>query len=309
MIYSIKFNRAIICPMTFFSVIIPTYNRSHLVIDAIDSVLAQTYPHFEVILVDDGSTDNTEQAIKDKYASAMQLIYFKKKHEERGAARNFGLKHAKGDYAVFLDSDDFMQPHYLETLNETIIQHPEVKLLAAKYSFDRTGKSHPSLQNIAEGWYDQSLFLKGSILGCNFCVRIKDRSLELFHTDRVLALTEDWLFLLENLADNKIFIKDKICLTMRQHDQRSIRDNKKVIEARKKGARWILNNLELSPAKEKTLIAWSHYFCGVHQYLDFKRWPAAKEAISAIKENGLETRFWLLLIKSIVGRKLIEVIR
>jgi glycosyltransferase involved in cell wall biosynthesis len=191
---SSKFNEPNFYPMTFFSIIIPTYNRAHLVIGAIDSVLSQSYPHFEVIIVDDGSTDDTEQVIRDRYALDQKLIYFKKKHEERGVARNFGLKHAKGDYAVFLDSDDWMKTHYLETLNKVIVEYPEVKLLAAKYSFDKSGKSNSFLQNLAEGWYDQSLFLRGSIIGCNFCIKIKDHSFKLFHGDRVLALAEDWLF-------------------------------------------------------------------------------------------------------------------
>jgi glycosyltransferase involved in cell wall biosynthesis len=295
--------------MTFFSVIIPTYNRAHLVIEAIDSVLSQSYSHFEVIVVDDGSTDNTEQVIRDRYFSHQKLIYFKKQHEERGVARNFALKHAKGDYAVFLDSDDLMKPHYLQTLNNIIVEHPQVKLLAAKYSFDKSGKSHPFLQDLAEGWYDQSLFLRGSILGCNFCIKIKDHPFKLFHGDMVLAFTEDWLFLLENLADNKIFIKDEICIIMREHEGRSIHNNRKVIEARRKATDWILRNLKFSPANRRTLIAWSHHFCGVHEYLDYKRKPALNEAMAALKEIIFQKHFWLLFVKSIVGRKLIKAIR
>jgi hypothetical protein len=202
-----------------------------------------------------------------------------------------------------------MKTHYLETLNKIIVEYPEVKLLAAKYSYDKSGKSNSNLQNLAEGWYDQSLFLRGSIIGCNFCIKIKDHSFKPFHGDRVLALTEDWLFLLENLADNKIFIKDEVCITMRQHDERSIHDNRKVIEARRKGTDWILRNLKFSSADKKTLIAWSHHFCGVHEYLDYKRRPAMNEAIAAIKEIILQKHFWLLFVKSILGKKLIKAIR
>jgi hypothetical protein len=86
-------------------------------------------------------------------------------------------------------------------------------------------------------------------------------------------------------------------------------NNQKVIEARKKATDWALNKLELSPSKKKTLMAWSHYFCGIHEYLDFKRGAAVKEAITAIKGDGLQKHFLLLLAKSIVGRKLIKAIR
>jgi GalNAc5-diNAcBac-PP-undecaprenol beta-1,3-glucosyltransferase len=297
--------------MIFFSVIIPVYNRSHLLSETIDTVLAQTYPHFEIIIVDDGSTENIKKVLDDKYNNEPRVKYFRKQNEERGAARNFGLKQAKGDYAVFFDSDDFMKPHYLEMLGKIIAENPGVKLLATKYNYDNNGKAeyHPYLQHLAEGWYDQDLFLKGNILACNYCVRTKDPDLKLFPPQRELASMEDWLFLLANLDSNKIFIKDEICVTMRQHDERSMSNNQKVIEARKKSIDWILDNLKLSRESKKTLIAWSHYFCGVHEYLYFNRVAAVKEAMAAMKGIGLNKSVLLLLGKSIVGRKLIKAIR
>ena len=297
--------------MIFFSIIIPVYNRSHFLAETIDTVLAQTYPHFEIIIVDDGSTENIKKVLDDKYSNERGIKYFYKQNEERGAARNFGLKQAKGDYAVFFDSDDFMKPQYLETLNKIIVENPGVKLLAAKYNYDKNGKTeyHPFLQPLAEGWYDQNLFLKGNILACNYCVRIKDNDFKFFPAERELASMEDWLFLLENLANDKIYIKDEICISMRQHDERSMSNNQKVIKARQKANDWILKRLSLSTAAKRTLLAWSHYFCGIHEYLDFKRGAAAKEAMSAIKGDGLQKHFLLLLIKSIAGRKFIRAIR
>lgn len=297
--------------MTFFSVIIPVYNRSHLLGETIDTVLAQTYPHFEIIIVDDGSKEDIKAVLDGKYSNETRLNYFRKQNEERGAARNFGLNHAKGDYAVFFDSDDFMRPHYLETLKKIITEYPHVKLLAAKYNYDNNGKTeyHPLLKNLPEGWYTQDLFLKGNILACNYAIKLKDHLFKYFPPERELASMEDWLFLLDNLTGDKIFIKDVICVTMRQHDERSMSNNQKVIEARRKATTWVLNKLELSLSKKKILIAWSHYFCGVHEYLDHKRSASVREALRAIKENGLQKSFVFLLAKSIVGRKLIKAIR
>jgi len=297
--------------MTFFSVIIPVYNRSHLLGETIDTVLAQTHPHFEIILVDDGSKEDIKAVLDKKYSHEPRLHFFRKQNEERGAARNFGLRQAKGDYAVFFDSDDFMKPHYLETLQKIITQYPDVKLLAAKYNYDNNGKTehHPFLKGLTEGWYDQDLFLKGNILACNYAIKIKDHPFKYFPPERELASMEDWLFLLENLANDKIYIKDEICVTMRQHDERSMSNNQKVIEARRKATDRALKKLELSPSRKKTLIAWSHYFCGVHEYLDHKRGAAMSEAMKAIKGNGLNKSFFLLMAKSIVGRKLIKAIR
>ena len=297
--------------MIFFSVIIPTYNRAHLISNTIDSVLAQTHPHFELIIVDDGSTDNTKHVVADRYGNNPVVIYFYKQNEERGAARNYGLKQAKGDFVIFFDSDDLMKPDYLETINKIIIENPKVKLLATKYNYDNSGNvgNHPALLNLKEGWYDQSFFLKGNILACNYCIRIKDHNYKLFPPERELASMEDWLFLLENLEENKIFIKDKICVTMRQHDERSMSNNQKVIEARIKATDWALDKIKLSAADQRTLIAWSHYFCGIHQYLDHKRGASIKEAVTAIQGDGFQKKFLFLLIKSIVGRKLIRAIK
>ena len=240
-----------------------------------------------------------------------KVKYFHKQNEERGAARNFGLQRARGDYAVFFDSDDLMKPHYLEVLNKTINEHPGVKLLAGKYNYINKGEteSNAALQDLPEGWYGQALFLKGNILACNYCIRIKDNDFNYFPPERELASMEDWLFLLANLGKNKIFIRDEICVTMRQHDERSMNNNQKVIGARKKATNWVLKNIELSAAERKTLIAWSHYFCGVHEYLDHKRGASISEAITVIKKDGPKKSFLFLLAKSIVGRKLIKTIR
>lgn len=296
--------------MIFFSVIIPTYNRAKLITETIDSVRAQTFPHFEIILVDDGSTDDTGKLIQQHFGQEDRIRYFYKPNEERAAARNFGLRQARGDYAVFFDSDDIMQPHYLATLQSIIAEYPGVKLLAAKYNYTNNGQTeyHPQLNSLAEGWYGQELFLTGNILACNYAIKRKDHHFSYFPPDRELASMEDWLFLLENLAGNKIFIKDEICVTMRQHEERSMQNNRQVIEARKKATEWVLNYIDLSPSNKKKLIAWSHYFCGIHQYLDHKRQAAIKEAVKAIRKGGLNRSFLLLLVKSVVGRKLIKTI-
>ena len=68
----------------------------------------------------------------------------------------------------------------------------------------------------------------------------------------------------------------------------------KVIEAIRKATNWALSNLQLTDNKKKTLIAWSHYFCGIHEYLDHKRGASMKEAIAAIKKDGLH-KFFLIL--------------
>lgn len=89
------------------SVIIPTYNRAHLVGRAIQSVLNQTYKDFELIIVDDGSTDNTEDIIKKYQKKDERIKYIRRKKNKGGSvARNTGINAAIGEYIAFLDSDD-----------------------------------------------------------------------------------------------------------------------------------------------------------------------------------------------------------
>src|ERR1044071_9472053 len=109
-----------------FSIIMPVYNREGIVEQTIQSVLRQSYRDYELIIVDDGSTDNTEEVIKN--ISDEKISYYKIKNSERGAARNFGVKKAKNDYVAFLDSDDLLYPHHLSVAYQNIdtLKCPEV---------------------------------------------------------------------------------------------------------------------------------------------------------------------------------------
>ncbi|HZF73410.1 MAG TPA: glycosyltransferase family A protein, partial [Gemmatimonadaceae bacterium] len=86
------------------SIVIPCYNRAHIVRETIDSVLAQTYRNFEVILIDDGSTDNTREVVSSY--DDRRIRYFYKANGGLSAARNSGLDSARGEFVAFLDSDD-----------------------------------------------------------------------------------------------------------------------------------------------------------------------------------------------------------
>lgn len=101
-----------------FSIIIPTYNRAAFLPKAIESVLEQTYTDWELIIVDDGSTDNTKDVVSQYGDSRIKYLY--QKNAERSAARNNGIAHAKGECVCFLDSDNYMLPDRLEKLADSI---------------------------------------------------------------------------------------------------------------------------------------------------------------------------------------------
>lgn len=112
------------------SVIIPTYNRAGYLREAIDSVIAQSYRHVEILVVDDGSTDNTRELVHN-YTSNIRYIY----QENKGpsAARNNGIKNANGHFIAFLDSDDLWHPDKLAKQVAAFIKNPSLGLLATGY--------------------------------------------------------------------------------------------------------------------------------------------------------------------------------
>lgn len=290
----------------FFSVIIPVYNRKHFIKRVIDSVLQQSYTHFELLIIDDGSSDGTGEYIAATY-NDKRIKYFFKKNEERGAARNFGLEKAMGDYAVFMDSDDVMENFYLLVLSDIIKEHPGQDFLAAKYDFEFSdGRRAPStIHTLKEGFYDFKFFLEGNVLACNFCIKIKDAAYKKFPPERELASMEDWLFVLLNTQTRPIFIKDIICVHMKEHEGRSMAQNELVIRARKKATEWIMKHMTLSNTEQKILKTWSHYFCGIHEYVENNKKQAINESLSAMRLGGFNPKFILLFFKSIIGRNLI----
>lgn len=109
------------------SVIIPTYNRATLLCDAINSVFAQSYTNFELIVIDDGSTDNTDAIINSFQDD--RLVYVRQENNGRSAARNKALSMASGRYIAFLDSDDLYLPDKLERQVNYMATHPSIGML------------------------------------------------------------------------------------------------------------------------------------------------------------------------------------
>ena len=118
------------------SVIIPTYNRAPLVEEAIRSALAQDFKDFELVVVDDGSTDGTRQTLK-RYADSIAILH----QENRGvsSARNAGIKHSQGAYISFLDSDDLWLPGKLSTQVSFFETHPQALICQTEEIWLRKG--------------------------------------------------------------------------------------------------------------------------------------------------------------------------
>ena len=109
------------------SVIIPTYNRKDYVQEAIDSVLAQTFTDYEIIVVDDGSTDGTGEVLQAKYGDRIRYVW--QENQGESVARNRGIEMAQGEYIALLDSDDLWLPEKLEKQVAYLEAHPDVGMV------------------------------------------------------------------------------------------------------------------------------------------------------------------------------------
>lgn len=115
-----------------FSVIIPYYKKRKYIERCINSVLAQTYQHFEIILVDDGSNDDIAELINKKYSEKVHLI--QQQNQGVSAARNTGIVNATQDYIAFLDADDYWSPAYLNAVKNVLDNDIDTKIVGVNYA-------------------------------------------------------------------------------------------------------------------------------------------------------------------------------
>jgi glycosyltransferase involved in cell wall biosynthesis len=119
------------------SVIIPTYNRSQTLPRALDSVIAQSYKAAEIIVVDDGSSDDSAAMIENNYP---QVTLIRQHNKGVSAARNTAIKHAQSDWIALLDSDDEWLPHKLETIRQAYLKNPQQILFHSDELWIRNGR-------------------------------------------------------------------------------------------------------------------------------------------------------------------------
>lgn len=208
-------------PDILFSVIIPTYNRENFIIKTIHSVLSQTYTNFELIIVDDGSTDNTEKVIKcikDK-----RIKYFKKENEERGATRNYGTNKAKGDYITFLDSDDLLYSKYLEEANSFIKKNKSINIFHQLFEVKNNSGRLIQSADYSNSNVFKSLIKKGNFMACQGVFLKADfAKSNLFIEDKNLAGSEDYELWLRISTTTNIVINPVVTSALIDHSERSV---------------------------------------------------------------------------------------
>jgi glycosyltransferase involved in cell wall biosynthesis len=216
--------------MPYFSVVIPTYNRADIISATILSVIKQSHIDWELIIIDDGGSDNTKDVVNSFKDS--RIKYFWKSNGERGAARNFGTQKAKGDYVFFLDSDDILYPthlqHAFKKINE--LDHPEFFHSRYEELFEDKKVQVDKLDQ--DNIWDR--IKKQNKIGCPFFLRHDIGLLYPFSENRELKIGEDWLIVLKVGLKFKLNISNEVTMGVVQHDNRSMKllDYKDVLKSR-----------------------------------------------------------------------------
>ncbi len=145
--------------MRFYSIIIPVYNRPEEIKELLESLTKQTYKHFEVIVVEDGSKDSAEHIVKS-FQDRLTVNYFYKENTGQGLSRNYAYERAAGDYFIVFDSDCLIPSHYLQTVESRL----NTDYLDAFGGPDRADTSFTPVQK-AISYSMTSLFTTGGIRG------------------------------------------------------------------------------------------------------------------------------------------------
>lgn len=229
-----------------FSIVIPTYNREHFIEDTLESVFAQSYPHYEVIVVDNCSTDDTKRVLGPHIESGRIRFFENDTNRERAYSRNVGFEKATGDFVTLLDSDDFMYTDNLADAASFSAQNPSVKCFQNLYELvDETRKVIYRYKLPALG--DQLKAISSlNFMSCigNFIHRDVYRNYK-FDTAKDLTGGEDWEFWLRVLADHKVARIEKINSGILHHTGRSI--NNQSVESMERGLTYMIGKLRSDP--------------------------------------------------------------
>ena len=285
------------------TIIIPTYNRANRLIQTIHSVTKQRYPNFELIIVDDGSTDNTSSVVKS--FTDNRIHYFYKPNEERAIARNFGISKAKGNYITFLDSDDGLYPHFLEEAASLIREKDNPEWLHLAYEIiDEKGKILRR-ENQRLGNINQSL-LTGNHLSCIGVFLRKDiAKTNPFNQDPDIIGSEDYLLWLQLSRRYTLHYSNRISAYITQHSDRSVTgfDSQK-LQTRVDKSIFYIQQMGFNNQELKIIKAHRYLYLALHLAMagsKLKSAQALKKSLQLKPELLLSRKFLAILRRLVVS--------
>jgi glycosyltransferase involved in cell wall biosynthesis len=235
----------------FFSIVIPTYNREDLIFETLETVFNQSLQNFEIIVVDNASTDDSVLKLRKLESEGKIRLIVNEKNMERSFARNVGMKAANGKYLTLLDSDDFMYPNalmdsknYLEANPAIHFFHHYYELVSAEerktINQYKSPDQEKQIKKLAEGNFISCIgvFLSKEIYK-NFA----------FNEDQLVIGSEDWELWIRVISTYPLGVIRKMNFGVRSHPQRSISAYE--IETIVKRKKYIILNLLKLPEVSK----------------------------------------------------------
>jgi glycosyltransferase involved in cell wall biosynthesis len=202
----------------FISIIIPTFNRPHFIVKAVKSVINQSFNDFEVIIVNDGSTDDTE-CILTPFLLDRRIKLLNIKRTGRGGVRNYGIDKANGKYITFLDDDDLYAPKHLESIHHIYSKEKRDTIIITDFKI----KTNKSTNHIRQSTKSKSEFIKnvwynGISLGT---VSIPRAKISKSRFEPAYKYAQDFHFVFPILLKNRIVFTETQTLTIVNHSLRA----------------------------------------------------------------------------------------
>lgn len=295
------------------SLIIPSYNRGPLIAETIDSALAQTEPFHEIIVVDDGSTDNTVEVLA-RYGAAIQVI--KRARGGVQAARNAGAARATGNFIALCDSDDLLEPGFLQCAADWFRAHPDYDAFYSNFvTFNDTGVQLDKFAGAPHGYFDgarregdylhdipglygrtvqyQPLFISGAIVSRALFDRIGG-----FDTRFNDIGGEDWEFTLRAIGAGKVAVTALPLVKIRKHDSNQSKDS---VRSERGTAHILEHALEhhSGAAAHRDEIRASieaRRLRAFHGAFETAKFPVAEEMLAKLRQRPTDLRFRLKVL-------------
>lgn len=277
------------------SIIIPCYNHGNYLEEALESIFSQQYEAVEIVVVDDGSTDNTK-AVAEQYK---RVKYIYQDNKGLSAARNTGIKNCSGDFLVFLDADDWLLPGALKTNLAFFKSHPDVAFVSGGFKsvYTDSGKSIDTTYEVTSAHYIN--FLRNNFIGMHAAVMYQRWVFDEFYFDETLLVCEDYDLYLKISKKYPVYHHTHIIAAYRKHNSNMSSDIPKmlsgvlsVLKTQKKD----LRNISEKGAYSSGRKIWKEYYSKelYDELKENKRTATRSELLTLVKYDPLlATKYFL----------------
>ncbi|WP_242693094.1 glycosyltransferase [Sabulibacter ruber] len=288
------------------SVVIPCYNHGQYLREAFESIWQQDYPAIEVLVVDDGSTDNTRQVTQ----SVEGVRYIYQANQGLSAARNTGILHARGEFLVFLDADDWLLPGAISSNIQYLIQNPKLAFVSGAHDkvFEKEGYTQEEVWEVGSNHYLQ--LLQGNYIGMHATVMYQRWVFNEFLYDTSLPRCEDYDLYLKVARKHPVAHHTRKIAAYRLHSSNMSGNIPKMLETvlevlgRQQG---LLTSPTEQAAFTKGNKIWKEYYCDLlYKKVTREKTSSSSEALTFLQHRPfLLVKFYLkkaAMIKSLIRK-------